>query len=276
MMFRDAYEEYRTRFEACLGAACAKMDFAPAILSESMKYSLLAGGKRLRPVLFFAALDGLGAEYLREGDLAVAIECIHTYSLIHDDLPAMDNDDFRRGMPSNHKKFGEGNAILAGDALLSHAFELMLAACGRGEAQRRAAVLLARAAGPRGMIAGQSADLFYGASENAGEAELHTIYAGKTGAMIAAPLAMAGEIAGRDSEMLASFGEDLGFLFQLTDDLIDSGEENRLTALKVYGKARAEALADAYAQRCRAHLESADFDAEFLLGAVDFIRKRTW
>lgn len=274
MNFSERYGHYRAQFEGMLSAACADMKFFPEILSESIQYSLLAGGKRLRPVLFLATLDALGRELPAEADIAVAIECIHTYSLIHDDLPGMDDDDFRRGMPSNHRKFGVGNAILAGDALLSHAFELLFSAAERGAGQLAAARLIAHAAGPCGMIAGQSADLLYGEKEDAGEGELLFIHAHKTGEMIAAPLGAAGCIAGREVDRLLRFGNELGLLFQLTDDLLDSGEEGRLTALKVYGEERARRRVEACSEECKSILQGAGFDTEFLCGAVDFVRMR--
>ena len=159
MNFQEQFEIYRTHFETYLENRCAGMAFEPQILTESMRYSLLSGGKRIRPVLFFSALEAFGLSFAGEEPLAFALECIHTYSLIHDDLPAMDNDDFRRGRPSNHKVFGEANAILAGDALLSYAFDCMLSECGRDRAHLCAAQALSRAAGAEGMVAGQSLDL---------------------------------------------------------------------------------------------------------------------
>ncbi|MDE5547413.1 MAG: polyprenyl synthetase family protein, partial [Clostridia bacterium] len=131
--FHEQYEHYRCTAEELLQKAVEEMPCGTQLLKESIAYSLLAGGKRIRPVLFLAAADALGVDYRQASDFAVALECIHTYSLIHDDLPAMDNDDFRRGKPSNHKVFGEGHAILAGDGLLSYAFELLLAQCAKGE-----------------------------------------------------------------------------------------------------------------------------------------------
>ncbi|MDE6676920.1 MAG: polyprenyl synthetase family protein, partial [Clostridia bacterium] len=160
------------------------------VLQESIRYSLLAGGKRIRPVLFLAMLETLGLDYHNERALAVAIECIHTYSLIHDDLPAMDNDDFRRGKPSNHKVFGEANAILAGDGLLSYAFELLIRECYKGVQWVNAAKTLAEAAGLQGMVAGQSADILHSGKPvgEVGEVELEMIHYHKTANLIAAPL----------------------------------------------------------------------------------------
>ncbi len=272
MNFEEQYNCYRTQFERLLECACEDMNFQPPILAESMKYSLLSGGKRLRPVLFFAALDAFGRAYAEEKEIALALECIHTFSLIHDDLPAMDNDDFRRGKPTNHKKFGEANAILAGDALFAYASSLLLEAAEKGENHLRAAQAVLRAAGPLGMVAGQSADLLYGDSKTASARELTFIHAGKTGAMIAASVGAAELIAGREG--LKEFSETLGLLFQLTDDFLDSGEEGRLTALTVYGKAGAEALADEYEAKCLDALHGADIDTKFLCGLTKSVRRR--
>lgn len=288
MNFHDRYEIYRAHFETYLQKKCAEMAFEPKILTESMRYSLLSGGKRVRPVLFFGALAAFGADYRGNEDFAVALESIHTYSLIHDDLPAMDNDDFRRGRLSNHKVFGEANAILAGDALLSYAFDLLLAACGRGEGYLRAAQALSKAAGAAGMVAGQSADLLY-TGENGGETELLWIYRNKTGRLIAAPLVMAACIAEKYAAEAEEFGLELGNLFQLTDDILDaSGEsekigktvgkdeaEQKLTAVKVYTLAGARERAEVCAARCKTILAAMkDADTAFLYGIVDYVLKR--
>ncbi len=285
--FEQQYQIYLQAFEGALQTMCGEMAYEPALLTESMRYSLLAGGKRIRPVLFFAALDAFGVSYAAEADCALALECIHTYSLIHDDLPAMDNDDFRRGRPSNHKKFGEGNAILAGDALLSLAFDLLLRSCERGEAHIEAARELSRAAGAEGMIAGQSADLFYEGKE-AGETELAFVVERKTARLIAAPVVMAACLAGRDAEAARAFGNALGMLFQITDDLLDvkgdektvgktlgkDSAEQKLTYIRVYGVEGAERLADFYASE--AHCALAGFRGEtgFLKELVNFVRCR--
>ena len=284
--FFERYERYRTAFEHELEAFCEKMDYTPRVLTESMRYSLRAGGKRVRPVLFFAALDCLGVDFHRETALALALECVHTYSLIHDDLPAMDNDDFRRGRPSNHKMFGEANAILAGDGLLSLAFELALNAS-TDDAHRRAAGVLAEAAGPSGMIAGQSADLLYENTE-ATDAELQFVHCHKTGKLIAAPLRMAAAIAGREEEALRAYGENLGVLFQLTDDILDEKgsseqmgktlgkdkKEGKLTCVRLYGLEKSEELADAYTSLCRENLQNTSCDVSFLLDFTEMVRSR--
>ena len=284
--FSERYKRYQSAFETELEAFCNKMDYTPQVLTEGMRYSLRAGGKRVRPVLFFAALDCLGVDYHRESALALSLELIHTYSLIHDDLPAMDNDDFRRGQPSNHKMFGEANAILAGDGLLSLAFELAIKAS-TDEAHRRAGSILAEAAGPSGMIAGQSADLLYEKRE-ATDAELQFVHCHKTGKLISAPLRMAASIACVEEDALRSYGENLGVLFQLTDDILDEKgsseqmgktlgkdkKEGKLTCVRVYGLEKSEELADAYASLCRDSLEKVSFDATFLLDFAKMVRSR--
>ncbi len=286
MNFRKQYEEYLNFFETRLKHFCAELDYRPPVLAESMRYSLLSGGKRVRPVLFFGMLEHYGLDYKAEFTLAAALECIHTYSLIHDDLPAMDNDDFRRGNPSNHKVFGEANAILAGDALLSEACSLLLGEGGKDGRHLRAAQYLAECAGPKGMIAGQSADLLY--SEKEGDAEaLAFIYAHKTGRLLKAPVVMAAILAERDIAAAERFGSELGNLFQLTDDLLDEkGErskmgktpgkdrkENKLTCVRIYGADEAELLADRAAANCHSALQNLGGD-EFLAALVDFVRQR--
>ncbi len=285
--FDEQYQIYLRTFETALDALCDGMKYEPAILTESMRYSLRAGGKRIRPVLFFAALDAYGVPYAAETDCALALECIHTYSLIHDDLPAMDNDDFRRGKPSNHKKFGEGNALLAGDALLSLAFDLLLRVCGRGEAHIEAARELSRAAGADGMLAGQSADLLYEGKE-AGKAQLDFMVEHKTARLLAAPVVMAACLAGRDTAAARAYGNALGVLFQITDDILDvKGEfaavgktlgkdsaEQKLTYIKVYGMEEAERLTDFYAAEAQRALLEFGGETEFLKELVDFVRNR--
>lgn len=287
--FTEQFEKYRSHFERILHDRCENLQFFPDVLADSMRYSLLCGGKRIRPVLFYAALDMFGGDYAKEDALAFAIECIHTYSLIHDDLPAMDNDDMRRGKPSNHKVFGEANAILAGDALLSLAYDLMLKECGRGEQHRSAALILSEAAGPDGMIAGQSADCLYEHAA-AGREELEFIYRNKTGRLIAAPLAMAAVLTKNAPapDAASQFGLLLGKLFQMTDDILDeTGEsaslgktvgkdrkEGKLTCVKVLGLEGALAEADRCAEQCRAALNRLGTDRFFFDELVTMIRNR--
>jgi geranylgeranyl diphosphate synthase type II len=199
---------------------------APAPLLEAMEYSLMAGGKRVRPVLLLCAGNAVGG---KEADLlpfACAVEFVHTYSLIHDDLPAMDDDEFRRGKPTSHKVFGEGMAILAGDALLTEAFRIMAesetAAAAPGRAVRAMADL-ARAAGAEGMVGGQQMDLF-AAPATAVPSVADEIQLRKTAALLASCTRMGGILGGGTQGQVAALGEygtRLGLLFQVTDDILD-------------------------------------------------------
>lgn len=217
---RKLMEELRED-EALNGTLCA-----------SMKYSLMAGGKRLRPVLLMAAADAVGAE----GDAFVttgcAIEMIHTYSLIHDDLPAMDNDDYRRGKPTNHKVYGDGMAVLAGDALLTMAFEVILRQQDATAEQLTAVVReMSLAAGPNGMVGGQAIDL---ESENRkiGMEELRKMHMGKTGALFRAAIRSGAILGGATEEQLAAlteYADKFGLAFQITDDILDvTGDEETI------------------------------------------------
>ena len=178
--FNLKYAEYRDNFNAVLDKFCNDITTVPEVLGESMKYSLLLGGKRIRPVLMFAAGEALGVEREKLAPFACALECIHTYSLIHDDLPEMDNDDFRRGKPSNHKVYGAANAVLAGDGLLNTAYSLLFGECFKGGEYISAAKFICDAAGIYGMIAGQSADILHENDSVPNEDTLEFIYENKT------------------------------------------------------------------------------------------------
>ena len=292
--FNLAYEKYQAIFEAYATEYASKMRTKPEILGESMRYSFLNGGKRVRPVLAMACADVLGVPQEDILPYALALEMIHTYSLIHDDLPAMDNDDFRRGKPSNHKKFGEDNAILAGDGLLNEAYAICFQQCMKGEKYVLAAKYLNECAGIYGMIAGQSADLAYSsryAVENA-EAEdaLWYVQECKTGKLLLAPVAIASILAdNKDFFALENFGRMLGRLFQMTDDILDvtgdlatlgksvgkDEKENKLTTVKIYGLDGAKVQADMCAHDCFAILEGISGDTEFLRGLVEYVLKRS-
>ena len=193
-------------------------------LAESMEYSLMAGGKRLRPILVMAAADAVGARGTDFVQAACGIEMIHTYSLIHDDLPAMDNDDYRRGKLTNHKVFGEALAILAGDALLTQAFEVILRQQGV-PAQVLLEVLreMSIAAGPNGMVGGQVIDMLSEGKQISME-ELRKMHMGKTGALFRAAI-RSGAILGGASEAqlaaLTTYADCFGLSFQITDDILD-------------------------------------------------------
>ena len=258
MNFNDKYNEYKNAVENAIRDFTLSLDCNEQ-LKAAMSYSLLAGGKRIRPVMFLSCLDMLGIDYNKYINLAVSIECVHTYSLIHDDLPAMDNDDFRRGRPSNHKMFGEGMAILAGDALLNSAFELALNAVD-GDRTLNAVKYFMQSAGVNGMINGQAFDLYYEDKDIDNKEEiLLTIHEYKTGKLLTAPLVMASYIAnGKYLNELTLVGQITGSLFQFSDDLLDEigtfenmgktlgkdGYAGKLTALSVYGKAEVEKQID--------------------------------
>lgn len=228
----------------------------PWLLSRSMRYSLDAGGKRLRPSMMLAATDMLGGEMGNALEYACAVEMIHTYSLIHDDLPGMDDDTMRRGKPTNHVVFGQGQAILAGDGLLNLAFETMLRhACGQpSQAGRHLEAIreIAIGAGVTGMIAGQVMDLYCERSNTANPEALDYIQYGKTACMFIYPLRAACRLCGADdADLLAltAYGRAFGLLFQATDDLLDvtgtqenmgktigkDEKEGKLTCIAVHG-----------------------------------------
>ncbi|HJV44457.1 MAG TPA: farnesyl diphosphate synthase [Bacillota bacterium] len=206
----------------------------PKQLLESMQYSLFAGGKRIRPVLILATIEALGKDSTIGLPVAVAIEMIHTYSLIHDDLPAMDNDDFRRGKPTNHKLFGDATAILAGDGLLTDAFGVV---CRLSDYKVDASLILqivkelAYYAGSRGMVGGQMADLL-GERKQLSLPELQYIHEHKTADLLVFCI-RAGAILGgateEQLELLSLFGRNVGLAFQIQDDILDIyGEEEKI------------------------------------------------
>jgi geranylgeranyl diphosphate synthase type II len=196
----------------------------PATVHKAMRYSLFAGGKRMRPAVLLAAAEACGGTEKDALPLACAAECIHTYSLIHDDLPAMDNDDFRRGKPTNHKVFGEGIAVLAGDALLTQGFEIAAQARGWPRYSHRDLVLeLARASGSLQLVAGQVADL-EGEGKKLSVAELRYIHERKTSALLCCSVRLGGMSANcspAQLKALTDFGYHVGLAFQVIDDILD-------------------------------------------------------
>lgn len=288
--FNLAYQNYQAKFEKYATEYAEKMRTRPAILGDSMRYSFLNGGKRVRPVLALACADVLGVKQEELLPYALALEMIHTYSLIHDDLPAMDNDDFRRNKPSNHKQYGEANAILAGDGLLNEAYAICFEQCMKGEKYILAAKYLNECAGIYGMIAGQSADLYFSLENDTTEEELLYVQAHKTGKLLLAPIAIASILANnKDFFALEKFGGLLGQLFQMTDDILDvvgdseklgktvgkDEKENKLTSVKMYGLEGAKVRADMCAHDCLSILEGISGDTEFLGGLVNYVLKRS-
>jgi geranylgeranyl diphosphate synthase type II len=201
-----------------------KAKMKPATLHRAMRYSLFAGGKRLRPILCLAAAEACRGKTDDALPLACAIECIHTYSLVHDDLPSMDNDDFRRGRPTCHKVFGEGVAVLAGDALLTIAFEIVSRAKPRPRYDMSMLLReVAVAAGSQKLIAGQVADL-EAEGKNVKRRELQFIHENKTAAILRSSLRLGAMSANADARKLFAmtrFGERLGLAFQIIDDILD-------------------------------------------------------
>ena len=196
----------------------------PATIHKAMRYSLFAGGKRMRPALCLAAAQACGGREADALPLACAVECIHTYSLIHDDLPAMDNDDFRRGKLTNHKVFGDGIAVLAGDALLTQAFEIAAQAQGWPRYSHRDLILeLAKASGSLQLVAGQVADL-EGEGRKISAGELRYIHERKTSALLCCSVRLGGMSANctpAQLKALTDFGYHVGLAFQVIDDILD-------------------------------------------------------
>ena len=236
-------------------------DAPPAPVHEAMRYSVFAGGKRLRPALVLSACRAAGSSEADALGVACGVELIHTYSLIHDDLPAMDDDDWRRGQPSCHKKFGEAVAILAGDALQTLAFQVIVEQMSRPEAACRVLSELTRAVGSRGMVGGQVLDLAAGQSPRPPTVEqVEAIHRSKTSALIAASVRCGAICAGAAKPVLDSFGrfgENIGLAFQIADDVLDvTGSKAALGKAtgkdQAQGKATYPAAAGLEASRRRA------------------------
>ena len=225
MAIKSYMTEISAVTEARLQELLPSVQSYPEVIHEAMAYSVFAGGKRFRPVLCMAACEAVCGTGTPALDAACALECIHTYSLVHDDLPGMDNDDYRRGKLTNHKVFGEGMAILAGDALLTYAFEI-LANMNRGDnAAQIIQIILeaAKASGEAGMIGGQVVDILSEQKEPSLEL-LEYIHTHKTGALIAASVRIGAILGGADQAQLEAFtryAQQLGLAFQITDDILD-------------------------------------------------------
>ena len=222
--YKEQYQQYLSVIEDFLDAQCFQYDSEPQkTLFDAMRYSLLAGGKRLRPVLVFDFCRMCGGDWRKAVHFAAAVEMIHTYSLIHDDLPCMDNDDYRRGKLTNHKVYGEAIAVLAGDALLTAAFSFIAQADLSAEARILAVEVLANCAGELGMVGGQVLDM-QSESRTCTEQEVIDIQSRKTGALIKAACLL-GVIAGsgNDEQLRAAgdFAAHLGLAFQIRDDMLD-------------------------------------------------------
>jgi len=226
----DSAEQVRADLDRLLPLLDAALttpfrDGEAARLGEAVRYSLEAGGKRVRPVLCVLAAEAVGGTAAQALPGALALEYVHTYSLIHDDLPAMDDDDLRRGRPTNHKVYGEGHAILAGDALLTEAFGVLAAADLEPVRKARALALLAEGAGWRGMAGGQALDLEGETLDHYDLDHLRLIHRLKTGALLRASLEIGAVLGGAtpaDQSALRAYGEAIGLAFQIQDDILDA------------------------------------------------------
>ncbi|MEW6040210.1 MAG: polyprenyl synthetase family protein [Elusimicrobiota bacterium] len=250
-------------------------------LERAMKYAVFPGGKRIRPLLALASAYACGTSVKKAIPVACAIELIHSYSLIHDDLPSMDDDDFRRGKPSLHKKFGEGIAILAGDALLTLAFSVIANHPGSKNKQVNnfllALKILGEAAGPCGMIAGQAADTFFKQAEKVSKKNLiNYIHAKKTGALIEASVLCGAAVAKcgkKGFDALRMFGRNVGFAFQIIDDIFDR-DKRRLIYPVIYGFEEAKKKADALVSKAISAIEIFNERAMPLKALAEYAIKR--
>ena len=287
-------EQYREAVEARLRTILPEEEMPP--LSAVMRYSLLAGGKRLRPCMLLAAVAMLGEDWHGALEYACALEMIHTYSLIHDDLPAMDNDTLRRGKPTNHVIFGEGQAVLAGDGLLNCAYERMLAdaLAHPHSLERRVAAMaeIARGAGVEYMVRGQSLDLACEGQENVEVETLRQIHTGKTCGMFLGAMRGAGRFCGADAaamDALTGYAHAFGLLFQYADDLLDvfstpaelgksigkDADEGKLTAVRLFGVEGTRAQMKALCEEAVGHIAHFQEAAEpFIQLAADMLVRR--
>lgn len=285
------WETFRSRVNAALEKYVVQGPDCPPRLQAAMSYSLLSGGKRLRPVLVLLACEACGGDPEAALPAACALEMVHTYSLIHDDLPAMDDDDLRRGRPTNHKVFGEALAILAGDALLTLAFELVANEVQPPEIAAACCADLANAAGAIGMVAGQVVDLEAEDSGAASLEQLEGIHRRKTGRLLCSALTMGARIAKADVDTLSrlrEYGLDIGLAFQITDDLLDvrgnadkigkgvnkDAALGKLTYPSLLGQAASEQRAEALIARACELLQPLQERGEKLKDLAQFILRR--
>jgi geranylgeranyl diphosphate synthase type II len=278
--------------DAALDELLPAADTVPPVIHEAMRYSIFSGGKRLRPVLCLAACEVCGGDVNDARDAAVALECLHTYTLIHDDLPAMDNDDLRRGRATSHKVFGEAMAILAGDALLTFAFDVLARSPAGGDSNPCSLVSeLASAAGSQGVIGGQVMDML---SEDAADVDadvLRYIHEHKTARLIEASCRMGCMAAGgSDGELqaLSEYGRCIGLAFQLVDDVLDVtsdektlgkpiGSDTRngkLTYVAHYGIEETQRQAEKLIERAHSSLDALCHDTLPLRALADYVIAR--
>jgi len=287
--FEQKYNEYLEKFNEYLQDVLSSLEHnAPSLLTSAMKYAVEGGGKRVRPILCIATADLLGLTFDDVKEFALAIELIHSYSLVHDDLPAMDNDDYRRGKLSTHKKYGEAYGILAGDALLNYAFEVCLSKNDMTQNHINAIRIIADYAGYTGMIAGQVLDLQNEKNPNCNKDILYSIYENKTAKLLTVPLLASSLVAGgKHFDTLKEFGFNLGVLFQITDDVMDEEgtldsigktphkdkEVDKLTSVKLFGLKGAKLKAEEHYKTCKDLLSQIN-GSEFLMAFTDKMFKR--
>lgn len=292
MDFSAAFQHHLARIESGLDRFLPPASTRPARLHEAMRYSLQAGGKRLRPVLVLATAERFGCSDDTPLPAAVALECVHTYSLIHDDLPCMDNDDLRRGRPTAHRAFDEATALLAGDALLTHAFALLGVHYAGDPALASALVReLSDAAGSQRLIGGQMEDLLAEKKADATFADLEFIHLNKTAAMIEAGLIIGGLIGRATASQLDTLreaGRNLGLAFQIIDDVLDAtadtatlgktagkdAKAGKTTFVKLHGLDASRRLAREHSDRTRTALARLPGDKRFLDALVDSMATR--
>lgn len=284
--FQNTLKQYQNTVEAYLDTCF--IDVLPQKqLFDAMRYSLLAGGKRIRPVLVLEFCRICGGDWKKALPFAAAIEMVHTYSLIHDDLPCMDNDDYRRGKLTNHKVFGEAQAVLAGDALLTAAFDTIASADAPAEVRIQVVKILAEAAGEKGMVGGQVLDID-GENRKLSEDQVHTIHRLKTGALISAACRMgaaAGEATAEQMQAAKVYAEAVGLAFQIRDDMLDvmgdaaklgkttGMDTNKNTFASLYGIERCKDLIAAENQKALDALSAFD-DTGFLEELTELLASR--
>jgi geranylgeranyl diphosphate synthase type II len=291
MDFSAYWSVRQKKVDAALNRYLPSESTKPATIHKAMRYSIFAGGKRLRPVICLATAEVINGKSDQALPLACAVECIHTYSLIHDDLPCMDNDDFRRGKPTSHKVFGEAMAVLAGDALLTIAFE-MAASCKGWPRYSHAAIIheLAVASGSQALIGGQVADA-EGEGKKISPADLRYIHLNKTAALITSSIrlgAMSSNATPAQLAKLTEFGQSLGLAFQVIDDILDvtqtteklgksAGKDvkaQKATYPALLGLEKAKKEADRLTAKARAALKPFGKNAGPLEAIADYLLKR--
>ena len=288
MTVTERSQSYKAYIEQYLAQHYAQFDSEPQqVLYDAMRYSLLAGGKRLRPIFAFEFCRLCGADWQKAAPMAAAVEMVHTYSLIHDDLPCMDNDDYRRGRLTNHKVYGEAMAVLAGDALLTDAFGVIASAELEGKAMADAVGILSGCAGSHGMVGGQVLDILSEERECT-EAEILAIQSRKTGCLIRAACALGAIAGGANEEQFDAacrYAAALGLAFQIRDDMLDvigtqeemgkgvGTDESKNTFVRLYGLEKCETLVQQYTQIA---LEALDVfeDTQFLRAVTESLTTR--